>query len=128
MEAVLTPIGELGPNVSVAVYKLPTAVKESELVVGLVAQEPRLGSLMASEQARANSVRNEAGDCLLAIGGFMEPDVFAKVHGMLMCVDGVELLIGAGPGCSTLPKTALARAAVGAADRAKAKKPWWKVT
>jgi hypothetical protein len=129
MQALLAPFGELGPNVSVSVYKLPPSVKQTDLLVkAVVAQAPRLAALAQSGQAKVHGVGSpDSGESLLAIGGLMETDVFEKVHGVLMAVAGVEFVVGVGSGCSTLPRTAVGQAAVGAAARAKAAKPWWKV-
>jgi hypothetical protein len=126
MQAVLLPISEFGPSVSASVYKLPASV-EGERLAELVAQEPQLASLVASGRAKVNGIRFAEGGGLLAIGGIMDAAVFEKAHGVLTAIGGVEFVVGAGPGCSTLPRTAIGNASVGASDRSKTAKPWWRL-
>ena len=126
MQTVLLPISEFGPAVSASVYKIPASV-EGARVAELVAQEPQLAMLVASGRAKVNGISFSEGGGLLAIGGIMEPAVFEKAHGLLMSIGGVEFVVGAGQGCSTLPSTAFGKVAAGAADRSRAAKPWWKL-
>jgi hypothetical protein len=126
MQTVLLPISEFGPDVSASVYKIPASV-EGERVAELVAREPQLAMLVASGRAKVNGISFSEGGGLLAIGGIMEPGVFEKAHAVLMSLGGVEFVVGAGSGCSTLPRTALGQSAVGASARAQAAKPWWKL-
>lgn len=129
LQVVIAPIEEIGDDVSVSIYKLPASVK-IDVLMAVVAQEPRLKPLLRSGQAKVNGIKNgEYGESLIAIGGYIEPDVFEKIHGVVMSVDGVEFVVGAGQGCELLPVTDMARAGAGAYARSMAasSKPWWKI-
>lgn len=127
LQMILQPmIDEFGPDVSAAVYKLPPSVK-ADLVGGIVSQEPALKAQMDAGRAKVMGAMVPDGESVLAIGGHLDPDVFLKIHGVLMSIDGVQFVVGAGSGCARLPRTSLGMAAVGAHERATAaKKPWWR--
>jgi hypothetical protein len=105
MAAVLTPIGKFGPSVSASVYQLPGTVKGEDIAI-LLAQEPRLQPLLASNQAILNEARTEKGEALFALGGLMDPDIFEKSHQRLRSLNGVKFIVGVGPGCGGLPRRA----------------------
>ena len=127
LQIVLDSLGEIGSDISASIYKLPASVK-AVLVGSLVTGEPRLKALLGSK-AKVTGVRSPDGWGLIGIGGYIEPEVFEKIHGVVMSIDGVEFVVGVGPGCAGLPVTDMARAGAGAYARsmAAASKPWWKI-
>jgi hypothetical protein len=122
---VLQPISEMGANVSASIYKLPASVNNI-IVAEIISKEPRLDALMKSGKAKVNGIIDPDGSGMLAIGGFIEPEVFASIHDVLMSIAGVEFVVGCGPGCATLPLTALGAQSAGAHKRAMSARPWWK--
>jgi hypothetical protein len=126
LQEVLAPMTEIGPDISAIVYKLPAGVK-TELIMGIVAQEPRLGPLLKNGNAKIRGASGGA-ESVIALGGYVPAVVLEHIHSVIMSIDGVEFIVGAGPECRGLPSTNFGRAATGAYARSMAaKKPWWKV-
>lgn len=126
LQAVLNPMTEIGTDISASVYKLPAGLKP-EIVMGVVSQEPRMKQLLNARQAKITGAGSPGGESLIGIGGHVPAEVFEHIHSAVMSMDNVEFIVGAGPGCATLPPTSFGRAAAGAHARSMApSKPWWK--
>ena len=125
-QMLLSQFGEMGNDVSVAIYQLPESVK-GEIVLAVLSQLPSIKTAAGSGKCKLTGVRaSDKGGGLVAFGGYMAPSVFEEGHAAIMMVPGVEFIVGAGAGCSTLPRTAFGSEAAGAHARAQAAKPWWK--
>lgn len=124
---VLQPLAAIGSDISAAVYKLPPSIK-AEMIGAIAAQEPSVKAALSAKRAGITGAAQPGNFGLVAIGGYLEAQTFEKLHHAIMSLDGVEFVIGAGPSCAGLPRTALASEAAGAHARHMAsQKPWWKI-
>jgi hypothetical protein len=130
LQEVLAPMTEIGPDISAIVYKLPPGVK-AEIIMGIVAMEPRLSPILKNGKAKIRgAMAGDGSESVIALGGYVPAAILEHVHSVIMSVGGVEFIVGAGPECRGLPSTTFGRAAAGAHARSMAsseKKPWWKV-